>query len=78
MSNVTEDDFDPEIADLAKQAAQLGEYIGELGSESHGNGQDIRLEATLLLCSSMICRELRNLNPVRGKTRIDRLFGGNS
>lgn len=76
MTTMNESDFDPEVADLAKQASQLGEFIADLGSATHGNGEDIRLEATLILCTEMICRELRNLNPIRGKTRIDRLFGG--
>ena len=69
------DDFDDEIVDLAKQAAALGEFINDLGSANHGNGEDIRREATLIFCASMICEEIRSLRSSRGTTRLDRLFG---
>lgn len=69
------DDFDDEVVDIVKQARALGDFIVDLAGPDHGNGQDTRLETTLIFCASMICSEIRALNCSRGITCIDRLFG---
>jgi hypothetical protein len=75
-TTITDNDLDDDLVELCKEAAQVAEYIHSLAGPDSGNGEDIRREAVTLLAASMICEAIRDLQPMRGSTRISKLFGG--